>query len=203
VIEPDQPLLELTADPDPWAQFRRWFDEAAGAMANPEAMAAATADREGRPSVRMVLLKGWDERGFVFFTNYDSRKGHELSDNPNASLLFHWDPCGRQVRIEGSVERTSEAESDAYFGTRPRGSQVGARASRQSRPVDSREALDVAVLAVDAEFAGRPIPRPASWGGVRILPRAFEFWQHRDNRLHDRLRYSPHGDEWEITRLQP
>ncbi len=203
MIQPDEPLLETTADKDPLVLFGRWFDEAALVMGDPEAMAVATADGDGRPSVRMVLLKTWDQRGFVFFTNYDSRKGRELAGNPRAALLFHWDACSRQVRLEGPVERTGDAESDAYFGTRPRGSQIGARASRQSRPVDSRGSLDAAVAAVEGEFAGRPIPRPPWWGGFRVDPREFEFWQHRDNRLHDRLRYSPVGEQWEMTRLQP
>jgi pyridoxamine 5'-phosphate oxidase len=203
MIEPDQPLLESTVDPDPVRQFTAWFDEAASLMAAPEAMAVATADGQGRPSARMVLLKSWGPAGFVFFTNRDSRKGRELAVNPQASLLFHWDSSSRQVRIEGAVEWTDDAESDAYFATRPRGSQVGAWASHQSQPAVGRPDLDRRVGAAEAEYQGRPVPRPPWWGGIRVVPGAFEFWQHRDNRLHDRIRYLPDGPGWRIERLQP
>jgi pyridoxamine 5'-phosphate oxidase len=203
MTEEQEPLDERTVDPDPLAQFGRWFDRAATVTASPEAMAVATADSDGRPSVRMLLLKSWGEDGFTFFTNYDSRKGHQLADNPHASLLFFWESLGRQVRIEGPADRTSAEESDAYFGTRHRESQVGAHASRQSRPIESRQALDRQVGEFEAEFAGRPVPRPPWWGGVRITPSSFEFWQQRDHRLHDRLRYTPDGEGWSITRLQP
>jgi pyridoxamine 5'-phosphate oxidase len=203
MIEPEVPLLEDTVDPDPLNQFRRWFDEAATVMEAPEAMAVATADAGGRPSVRMVLLKAWGPEGFVFFTNYESRKGRELEVNPYASLLFNWEGTSRQVRIEGPVDRTSDGESDAYFATRPRGSQIGALASRQSRPVAGRSDLDALVEALSEEYEGRTVPRPPWWGGVRIAPVVFEFWQHRDNRLHDRLRYAPDGGGWRVQRLQP
>jgi len=196
-------LLEANADPDPLAQFSRWFAEAAAAVPNPEAMAVATADVGGHPSVRMVLLKGWDADGFVFHTNFDSRKGQELAENPHAALLFYWEPLGRQVRIEGPVDRIPERDSDSYFQTRPRGGQIGARASRQSRPIDSREELDREVKNLESQFAGREVLRPPWWGGLRVRPRVFEFWQNRVDRLHDRLRYTPVGDRWKIDRLQP
>ncbi len=203
MIEPSVPLLEDTADTDPLTQFGRWFSEAAAVMEAPEAMAVATADGEGRPSVRMALLKAWGASGFAFFTNYDSRKGRELEANPRAALLFHWDTTARQVRIEGAVERTTDAESDAYFASRHRGSQIGARASHQSQVADGRASLDRQVEAVAAEFDGVEVPRPPWWGGFRVVPSRFEFWQHRDDRLHDRLLYVPGGPGWRIERLQP
>jgi pyridoxamine 5'-phosphate oxidase len=196
-------LDESTVDPDPLVQFGRWYDDAAAVMAMPEAMAVASADRTGRPSVRMVLLKAFGPGGFVFYTNYESRKGRELLDNPQAALLFHWEPLGRQVRVEGPVERVGDDESDAYFATRARGSQLGARASRQSRPIDVRRTLEAEVATIDARFAGSDVPRPATWGGFRVAPRSYEFWQHREDRLHDRLLYTPSGGGWRITRLQP
>jgi len=203
MTEPVEPLLEATADPDPLVQFGRWFDGAARVMASPEAMVVASADAAGRPSARMVLLKSWGEEGFVFHTNYDSRKGIELAGNPQAALLFHWDPTGRQVRIEGHVERTADRESDEYFATRPRGGQIAAHASHQSRAIGGRALLDARVAELEARYSGREVPRPAWWGGLRVTPRAFEFWQNRPDRLHDRLRYAPAGGGWEITRLQP
>ncbi|MGH9097107.1 MAG: pyridoxamine 5'-phosphate oxidase [Acidimicrobiales bacterium] len=198
-----KPWLEAGADPDPMVQFGRWFDEAAAVVPHPEAMAVATADIHGHPSVRMVLLKGWDGDGFVFHTNFDSRKGRELGENPYAALLFHWDPLGRQVRIEGPVDRISERDSDAYFQTRPRGAQIGARASRQSRTIESRDELGQEVKILESQFAGQAVPRPPWWGGLRVQPQVFEFWQNREDRLHDRLRYTPAGDGWKIDRLQP
>jgi pyridoxamine 5'-phosphate oxidase len=198
-----EPLLERDLDADPLVQFGRWFDDAATVVSAPEAMAVATVDADGRPSARMVLLKGWDEAGFVFHTNYDSRKGRELTVDPHAALLFYWEPRGRQVRIEGTVERTSDEESDTYFATRPRGAQIGAYASHQSQVIEDRSLLDARVEALQAEFAGRPIPRPAWWGGVRMRPQCYEFWQNRDDRLHDRIRYRPGPAGWEIARLQP
>lgn len=197
------PLRETAVDPDPLVQFGRWFDDAASVVRSPEAMAVATADPEGRPSVRMVLLKAWGQEGFIFHTNFGSRKAGELFDNPRAALLFHWDPLGRQIRIEGTAERTGDEESDAYFATRPHGGQIGAWASRQSAVIDGRRGLDEQVTALTAEYAGRVVPRPPWWGGVRVRAESFEFWQHRHDRLHDRLRYTPRAGGWAIDRLQP
>ena len=198
----ERPLDEAELDTDPLRQFAVWFEEAGAAgVRAPEAMALATAAADGRPSVRMVLLKGFDERGFVFFTGYESRKGAELAANPRAALLFYWDPLGRQVRIEGPVERVREEESDAYFRTRPRGAQISASVSPQSRVVDSRTALEAA--AAELEARGGELPRPPPWGGFRVAPESYEFWQHRANRLHDRLRYSREEAAWKIERLAP
>jgi pyridoxamine 5'-phosphate oxidase len=195
-------LLESQVDPDPLRQFARWFEEAAAAgVAMPEAMALATATGDGRPSVRMVLLKGFDERGFSFYTGYESRKGRELAENPRAALLFHWPR--RQMRIEGPVERLTAEESDAYFASRPRGSRLSAIASRQSEVVSSREELEVRVAELDERFAGAEPPRPDRWGGFRLVPETYELWQHRDDRLHDRLRYRRDGDAWLVERLSP
>jgi len=198
-----QPLLEGDVDPDPFVQFGRWFEDAAAVMDAPEAMAVASVGSDGQPSVRMVLLKQWGEDGFVFHTNYDSRKGRELTEHPMAALLLYWEPRGRQVRMEGPIERTGDDESDAYFATRPHGGQIGAYASRQSEVVASRDELDRRVRALESEYEGRPVPRPPWWGGLRVRPRSFEFWQNRQDRLHDRLRYSPRDGGWHIDRLQP
>jgi pyridoxamine 5'-phosphate oxidase len=195
-------LLEDDVDPDPLRQFARWFAEAREAVPVPEAIAVATAGRDGRPSVRMVLLKEFDERGFVFYTGYGSRKARELTQNPHAALLLHWSPLGRQVRIEGAVERVSRGESEAYFRTRPPLSQIAAIASRQSEPVESRAALDARFDEARAR-AGDDPQLPEHWGGFRVAPETYEFWEHRDNRLHDRLRYSRDGGGWRIERLQP
>jgi pyridoxamine 5'-phosphate oxidase len=198
----ERPLDEGDLDPDPLRQFAAWFEEAGAAgVRAPEAMALATAAVDGRPSLRMVLLKGFDEHGFVFFTGYESRKGAELAANPRAALLFHWDPLGRQVRIEGPVERVSEAESDAYFASRPRGAQISASVSPQSRVVDRRAALEAA--AAELEARGGELPRPSAWGGFRVAPETYEFWQHRANRLHDRLRYRRDHAAWRVERLAP
>jgi pyridoxamine 5'-phosphate oxidase len=189
---------------DPVEQFRRWVAEAEGAgIRAPNAMALATSAGDGGPSVRMVLLKEFDDRGFVFFTGYVSRKADELDANPRAALLFFWDPLGRQVRIEGSVERVSAEESDAYFATRPRGAQVAAAASRQSAILQGREELDERVAEVEREHADEDVPRPEHWGGYRVVPQTYEFWQHRADRLHDRLRYRRGGDAWVVERLSP
>ena len=192
------PLKREDLDPDPLAQFRRWFAEAEAVVPAPEKMALATASADGRPSVRMLLMKQADEDGVVFFSHYPSRKGRELAENPRAALLFYWEPLGRQVRIEGAVARIPDAESDAYFATRPPGARLSAVASPQSRPVESREWLEARV----AEIVGEPA-RPEWWGGFRLLPDAWEFWQHRDNRLHDRFRYRPDGSTWVVERLGP
>src|SRR5262249_16495973 len=184
-------------------QFEAWFEEAAAAVRAPEAMAVATAAANGAASVRMVLLKEFDERGFVFFTGYDSRKGQELSANPRAAILFYWDPLGRQVRIEGPIERMSPAENERYFHSRPRASQIAALASEQSQPLESRDALDARVAELTAQLEGREAPLPPSWGGFRLSPDAYEFWQHRENRLHDRLRYRRGEDAWLLERLSP
>jgi pyridoxamine 5'-phosphate oxidase len=190
-------------DADPLLQFGRWFDDAVPVVRLPEAVALATADADGRPSLRMVLIKGFDEDGFVFHTHYDSRKARELAANPVAALLFHWDPLGRQVRIEGTIERVGPEESDRYFETRPRGGQIGAHASHQSQPIQSRDLLDQRVAELSERYDGQPVPRPESWGGFRLRPESYEFWQNRDDRLHDRFRYARSGDGWSRQRLQP
>jgi pyridoxamine 5'-phosphate oxidase len=197
-------LLESSVAADPLEQFRRWFADAEEAdVRAPHAMALATAGSEGVPSVRMVLLKGADAEGFVFFTGYGSRKGAELDANPHAALLFYWDPLGRQVRVEGTVERVGAVESDAYFATRPRGAQLAAAASRQGRVLATRAELDAAVVELERAHADGDVPRPEHWGGYRLRPEVYEFWQHRENRLHDRLRYRRQADGWLLERLAP
>jgi pyridoxamine 5'-phosphate oxidase len=205
VADPDQPLREEDVDPDPFRQFAAWFDAAAGAgTPEPEAAALATATASGAPSVRMVLVKEAGERGFVFFTNYESRKGQELATNPSAALLFHWSPLGRQVRVEGDVHRTTPEETAAYVRTRPRGSQLSALASPQSRPVASRRALEQRVAELADRYADHELPLPETWGGFRLVPARIEFWQHRENRLHDRLLYTRQPDgRWRLERLAP
>ena len=197
-------LLERDVDPDPVRQFAAWFEEASTAgIRVPEAMALATATPDGRPSVRMVLLKGFGEAGFEFYSGYESRKGRELAENPRAALLFHWDALGRQLRVEGAVERLPAAASDAYFASRPRRSRLSALASRQSEVVAGRDVLDHRVAELATELGDAEPARPDWWGGYRLLPDSFELWQHRDDRLHDRLRYRRDGAGWTIERLSP
>ena len=199
-----QPLRRGDLDPDPFGQFRRWLADAERAgIPLPEAMTVATASTDGRPSARMVLLKRFDERGFVFHTGYGSRKARELDENPQAGLLFYWHALGRQVRIEGAAARLADAESDAYFRTRPPGGRLSAWASPQSEVVESRDALEASVEQVRARYGDDP-PRPPFWGGFVVAPEAWEFWQHRADRLHDRFRYRPDGASgWAIERLAP
>jgi pyridoxamine 5'-phosphate oxidase len=197
-------LTEDDAGDQPWPLFGRWLAEAeAAGLLEPNAMTLATADPAGRPSARMVLLRGWDDGGFTFFTNYDSRKGRELAANPWAALVFWWPALGRQVRAEGPVARVSAAESDAYFAARPRGSQLAAAASPQSRPIPDRRWLEDAVAELAVRLAGRNVPRPAHWGGFRLAPDAIEFWRRGEFRLHDRLRFERDGAAWRRERLAP
>jgi pyridoxamine 5'-phosphate oxidase len=192
-------------DPNPIRQFETWFAQALDAkLPEPNAMTLATVDSSGRPSARIVLIKGVDERGFVFFTNYESRKGREIAGNPHASLLFHWIELERQVRIEGKIVKTSDAESDTYYASRPLGSRIGAWASDQSQPLDSRETLEAREREMVAKYGEEP-PRPPHWGGYRVVPDVIEFWQGRPSRLHDRIVYSREGADssWHITRLAP
>ena len=202
---PAAALMESHLDPDPFRQFARWFEQAlAACAADPHAMTLATATRDGVPSARMVLLNRCDERGFVFFTNYESQKGRDLAQNPHAALVFYWPELRRQVRITGRAERVSREESDAYFRRRPAGSRLGAWVSRQSDVIAGREALDQRLEQLMAEYGEDDIPRPPYWGGLRLSPSAFEFWQSRPNRLHDRLRYSRQPDGgWLVERLAP
>jgi pyridoxamine 5'-phosphate oxidase len=189
---------------DPFALFDEWFAEAkAGEPNDPEAMALATADTAANPSVRMVLLKGHGPEGFVFFTNEESEKGRELKENPSAALLFHWKSLRRQVRIEGEVERVSSDESDAYFATRSRDSQLGAWASRQSRPLADRETFERRYDEMKRRFEGQLVSRPDYWGGFRLVPRSFEFWQDRPHRLHERRRFERDAGRWSEGLLYP
>ena len=196
------PLSEIESDPDPFAQFTRWFEQVRDLEADPTAFALATSTRDGRPSVRTVLLKGADERGFVFYTNYNSRKARELDDTGRAAMLFYWPSLVRQVRVEGLVEKVDEAESDAYFATRPIESRWSVYASTQSEVIESRAALDERYR-VARDTYGENIPRPSWWGGYRVIPSEFEFWQGRPSRLHDRLRYQREATGWRRDRLAP
>jgi pyridoxamine 5'-phosphate oxidase len=203
VDERARPLERADLDPDPLRQFDAWYRDAHGVVRAPEAMAIATATSDGAPSARMVLMKGFDQRGFVFFTGYESRKGRELGANPRAALLFYWDPLGRQVRIEGDVNRVARDESDEYFHSRPRGAQLAALASRQSEVLPERDDLDSRYAELEGELDGREVPLPEAWGGYRLAPDGNEFCKHRENRMHDRFRYRRAGESWTIERLSP
>ena len=202
-----QPLLEAEVDPDPIKQFQNWFEVAVEIdpeMAN--AMTLSTVSPQGQPSSRVVLLKGIESGGFVFYTNYASQKGEQLASNPRAALCFWWPPLLRQVRIEGAVEKVSRAASLAYFHSRPRGSQIGALASDQSRPLTNRAALEARAAELEEQYEDKEIPLPSTWGGYRLVPTRFEFWQGRVSRLHDRICYTPVSDasaKWKIQRLAP
>jgi pyridoxamine 5'-phosphate oxidase len=199
------PLLPGSMDADPIKQFARWFQEAEQAeIPLPNAMTLATSSRQGKPSARMVLLKGVDERGFLFFTNYESQKAQDLQENPFAALVFYWPLFSRQVRVEGSVEPLGADESDLYFTSRPRGHQIEAHASSQSQVIEDRAFLDRQFKEVTEKFAGQDVPRPLNWGGYRVVPELLEFWQEGEHRLHDRLRYRRDDDgRWVIARLAP
>ncbi len=199
------PLLRRDMEADPIKQFARWYQEAEQAgIPLPNAMTLATASREGKPSARLVLLKEVDARGFVFYSNDASRKGRELAENPCAALVFYWPPLARQVRVEGRVEQVAPAESDNYFASRPRGAQLGAHASDQSKVIHDRAFLEERLEEVARTFPGRDVPRPPHWGGYRVVPELLEFWQEGANRLHDRLRYRrDEAGHWVIERLAP
>jgi pyridoxamine 5'-phosphate oxidase len=197
-------LAEADVDADPVVQFGRWFEQASQAgLLEPTAMTLATATPDGRPSARMVLLRGFDERGFCFYTNYDSRKGTELAANPRAALVLWWGELERQVRVEGRVERTSREESEAYFRSRPPGSRLSAAASPQSQVIEDRASLERRVAELAAGLPDGEVPLPGFWGGYRVVHQVVEFWQGRPNRLHDRLRYTRQGPGWRLERLAP
>ncbi|MEQ8466770.1 pyridoxamine 5'-phosphate oxidase [Coleofasciculus sp. E1-EBD-02] len=200
-----QRLNKTDAHPNPFEQFTVWFDQAVAAkLPEPNAMTLATATPDGKPSARMVLLKGYDERGFVFYTNYKSRKGQQLLANPWGAIAFWWTQLERQVRIEGQIEQVSAEESDAYFHSRPQESQLGAWASEQSQVIESREVLEQRLQQLKKEYETKTIPRPPYWGGFRLIPVAIEFWQGRPSRLHDRLLYQRTAEgSWMIQRLSP
>jgi pyridoxamine 5'-phosphate oxidase len=193
-----RPLRRADLDRDPLRQFERWYGEAGS-----DAVALATATSQGAPSARMVLLKGADGRGFVFHSSYEGRKARELAENPRAALLFYWHELGRQVRVEGEVEQVDRGESEAYFRTRPRGGQLAAWTSSQSEPIDSREELEARFRELESRYEGEEVPLPPHWGGFRLVPETYEFWQHRENRLHDRFRYRREAGAWVIERLSP
>jgi pyridoxamine 5'-phosphate oxidase len=194
---------ELDLDPDPIVALEAWLRDAEGVSAGPQAMTLATATVDGRPSARVVLLRGFDARGLAFFTNRTSRKGRELEENPRAALVLHWWELGRQVRVEGAVERVDEAESQAYWESRPLESRIAAWASPQSQPVADRAELDALYDAAATRFAAEKVPLPGFWGGYRVVPETIEFWRHRDDRLHDRIRYERASTGWRSERLAP
>ncbi len=198
-------LGESSVDPDPIKQFSLWFDEALrSSVVEPNGMVLSTTSNTGRPAGRVVLLKGFDESGFSFYTNYESRKGREIASCPMASLTFWWIPLERQIRIEGRIESVSPEESDRYFGVRPRGSQLGAWASKQSAVIDSRDVLESTLANVTRQFDGRDVERPPHWGGYLVVPDLMEFWQGRSSRLHDRIQYKiDDNGKWQIDRLSP
>jgi pyridoxamine 5'-phosphate oxidase len=201
-----EPLREADVDPDPFVQFQRWYDEAvAQQVLDSDAMIVASATPQGLPSTRAVLLRGFDARGFAFYTSFESRKGRELDANPHAAVLFHWREVHRQVRATGSVARVSREDAERYWFNRPRASRISAWTSAQSEPIASRAELDACAREVEQRFGDGEVPLPPFWGGYRVAPDEFEFWQHRDDRLHDRLRYrrAPDGNGWVIDRLQP
>ncbi len=197
-------ISELKVSDDPLSLFATWFNSANRAgLALPEAMTVATAAADGSPSARMMLLKDFGPDGFVFYTNYESRKASDLQENPRAALVFHWPTLQRQIRIEGGVEKISTEESAAYFRTRPRGSCIGAWSSKQSSPLDSRDELEQRFGEYERRFGGSDVPLPPFWGGFRVRPERIEFWQGRINRLHDRIQYTREGNHWKIERLYP
>ena len=198
-------MNEATLDKNPIVQLQRWLDEAYAdkSVREPNAMCVATTDRDGQPSARIVLLRGLDDRGLVFYTSYFSRKGRELSENPRIAAVFYWAEFERQVRVEGTVTQLSDDESDAYFESRPRGHRLSAWASEQSERIESREILEQRLAHFDERFGDEDVPRPHSWGGYVISPAKVEFWQGRPNRMHDRLLYTRFGRDWTVERLQP
>ena len=198
------PLIETAVQPDPHAQFERWFADAEGAgLVEPTAMVLATVDADGQPSARVVLYKGWHQGGLCFYTNYDSRKGEALAANPRAAATFWWDRLERSVRFEGQVRKLPASLSEQYFHSRPRGSQIGAWTSRQSQVVEGRDSLETRLAENERRYAGGEVPLPPHWGGYALVPERVEFWQGRLDRLHDRLRYRRSGESWLLERLEP
>lgn len=204
MASPEKILSEKNINKNPFEQFSLWYKKALNTgFLHPDAMTLATSTKDGKPSARIVLLKSFDEGGYIFFTNYSSRKGKELIENPFASLMFYWDKLDKQVRIEGRIEMISKQESEEYFHSRPRGSRLGALASEQSKVIENRKVLEDKFDEMNRKYEGREIPMPHSWGGFKLVPSYFEFWQSRDNRLHDRICYIKERDNWIIKRLAP